>query len=114
LSRQHQLAHLRSLTLLLVENVIEWQSCAAECAAVGGESPDIALSVRTTVYDAGDQILAGMLTDTDELHMLPVISRILPQGFPSTRNPFMLAKKIDDLANVSAVAPEHEDAYQVR
>jgi hypothetical protein len=50
--------------------------------------------------------LAEIVTDTDLLFKVENIRALLPRDFPTTRNPFMLGKPIDELA---CLLPPHSD-----
>lgn len=50
--------------------------------------------------------LAEMICDIDEIFHISSIKEMLPYQFPETRNPFMLGRSVDDLANLVPPHPE--------
>lgn len=50
--------------------------------------------------------LTDMITDLDDLFVIPNMKVILPVEFPITRNPLLLGKTVDDLANLVPPQPE--------
>jgi hypothetical protein len=43
-------------------------------------------------------LLTAMISDLDQIFALPAVRSLLPPSFPVTRNPFMLSKTVDELA----------------
>ena len=50
--------------------------------------------------------LAEIMTDVDDLLLIPNIRVLLPKEFPHTRNPFLLGKTVDELATMNTPEPE--------
>jgi len=50
--------------------------------------------------------LTDMITDLDDLFVIPNMKVILPVEFPITRNPLLLGKTVDDLSNLVPPQPE--------
>lgn len=58
-------------------------------------------------------ILVGMISDTNFLFELLLVRRLLPEQFPCFRNPFILAKDVDDVAAMDVTPPLPGDMKQV-
>ena len=126
------LLEIRQMTLRIIEDSLELEYKAN--AAMQQESTNnriMAKGTRTAfqnplppiasfkgMTDAEDVLaLADIVNDVDDLFQLPNVRVFLPVDFPSTRNPFLLGKSVDDLAIMVAPQPEAgnlEDELKVR
>ena len=59
------------------------------------------IEIKKHIYD-----LKEMITDVDHLFKIDNIRAMLPKDFPHNRNPFMLGKTVDELANI---VPPHAE-----
>ena len=113
---QRLLAELRSVTLQVVESLLEY---TARLQPPGTTSNDelVLPRVKTKKFPKNDMdtmaILAEMITDSDPVFALPAVRRILPAEFPCSRNPFILAKDVDGISSMAMAAPAPGDVEQV-
>lgn len=56
--------------------------------------------------------LVDMMSDVDDLFHVPNIRVMLPASFPEHRNPFMLGKSVDEMANITPPHPEPGNAEE--
>ena len=123
------LLEIREMTLRLIEDALEIEYKASTAngaidssglAQSGSMSSLAGTSSRTplgrnplppiTAYkgmeDKEDVLaLADIISDVDDLYRLPNIRVFLPMEFPNSRNPFLLGKSVDELAEMVAPKP---------
>lgn len=121
-----QLLDLRQVTLSLIEDAleIEYRSQLGESSSSSNSSLVVVSSGKSvnntsralkfppiknfrSLEDKEDvHALAEMMTDVDDLLLIPNIRVLLPKEFPHTRNPFLLGKTVDELATMTTPEPE--------
>jgi hypothetical protein len=105
------LLDLRQLTLKIIEDAleIEYRSQLGNPGTFSRNIPNIRLPPITSYKSIQNKddiyMLVSMINDLDELYKLPNIRVILPMEFPSTRNPFLLGKNVEELASLHAPTP---------
>lgn len=119
-----QLLDLRQVTLSLIEDAleIEYRSQLGESS---NSSSLVVVSSGKSVNNTNRAVkfppiknfrsmedkedvhaLAEIMTDVDDLLLIPNIRVLLPKEFPHTRNPFLLGKTVDELATMTTPEPE--------
>ena len=109
---------IRQTTLTLIEDALEIEyrtrmssSKSSKRAAKFGRLPPItsfkALEDKEDMY-----ALVETIDDCEPLSSIPNIKVMLPLGFPAKRNPFLLAKTIDELAVANVPHPEAGDVEE--
>ena len=120
-----QLLDLRQVTLSLIEDAleIEYRSQLGESSSnnslvvVSSGNKSVNNTHRALKFppiknfrsmeDKEDvHALAEIMTDVDDLLLIPNIRVLLPKEFPHTRNPFLLGKTVDELATMNTPEPE--------
>jgi hypothetical protein len=121
------LLDIREMTLRLVEDALEIEYKAnAATSGIDGRGNSVVKASRLakdenrtafqnplppiTAYkgmeDKEDVLaMADIITDVDDLYSLPNIRVFLPMEFPNHRNPFLLGKSVDELAEMVAPKP---------
>jgi hypothetical protein len=111
---KRQLLEIRELTLALIEDALEIEyrfqmfdpsSSLSKVSSKAAKLPPI--SAFRSMEDKEDVFaLADMINDVDVLFVIPNIKVMLPREFPNTRNPFLLGKSVDELADLLPPNPE--------
>jgi hypothetical protein len=101
----------RQDTLSLIEDALEleYRTRISESRATKRGKPSRLppMSSYNKIEEKEDAIvLSEIIYDADDLFSIPNIRVMLPMNFPNKRNPFMLGKTIDELANVVPPQPE--------
>jgi hypothetical protein len=115
---KEMLVELRQLTIKVVEDAleIEYRSQFGDSRPPvrGGASVQLPSIDKFQTLEKKEDILilAAMVTDADALFLLKNVSSLLPADFPTTRNPLMLGRTIDDLAALPVPAPEPGNSEQ--
>ena len=109
------LLEIRQLTLRLIEDSLEMEyraqvvdnnniSSSSKSATSAKSSKQAQQKDITTFMDieikSQTYALKEMVTDVDHLFKIDNIRSMLPQDFPHYRNPFMLGKSVDQLADI--------------
>ncbi|RYG95876.1 hypothetical protein EON65_55275 [archaeon] len=112
------LLDIRQTTLALIEDALEIEyrtrmssSKSSKRSAKFGRLPPIT-SFRALEEKEDMFALVETIDDTEQLTSIPNIKVMLPLGFPSKRNPFLLAKTIDELAVANVPHPEAGDVEE--
>lgn len=115
---KEMLVELRQLTIKIVEDAleIEYRSQFGDSRppVKGGASVQLPSIDKFHTLEKKEDILilASMVSDADPLFLLNKVSSLLPVDFPVTRNPLMLGKTIDDLAQLPIPTPEPGNSEQ--
>lgn len=104
-SLKRMLLDIRALTLTLIEDAleIEYRAQIFDPRAANKVGKASVKLLPITSYKAMEEkedvyALADIISDVDDLFVLPNVRVMLPHDFPEHRNPFMLGKTIDELA----------------
>lgn len=111
---KRMLLELRQMSLRIIEDAleIEYRSQFDKGKSQVGFSNSSSMQLPPIHSNRGmeekeDQLaLCEMISDVDELFKIPVIRVFLPMEFPTFRNPFLLGKGVDQLANLVPPQPE--------
>jgi hypothetical protein len=111
---KRMLLELRQMSLRIIEDAleIEYRSQFDKGKSQVGFSNSSSMQLPPIHSNRGmeekeDQLaLCDMINDVDELFKIPVIRVFLPMEFPTFRNPFLLGKGVDQLANLVPPQPE--------
>jgi hypothetical protein len=111
---KRQLLEVRELTLTLIEDALEieyrYQMFDPNSALAKSSSKITKLPPITSFRSMEDKedvfALAEMISDVDILFTISNIKVMLPRDFPSARNPFLLGKTVDELAQLIPPNPE--------
>lgn len=108
------LLEMRQITLKIIEDALEMEY-RSQIGDTHSKTPLPARAVLqlppiTTFRGLGERddilMLSDMISDMDDLYSMPNIQAFLPLNFPFSRNPFLLGKTVDGLANLEAPRPE--------
>ena len=108
------LLEMRQITLKIIEDALEMEY-RSQLDDSNNVTPIPARTVLqlppiTTFRGLGERddvlMLSDIITDTNDLYSMPNIQAFLPLDFPFERNPFLLGKTVDGLANLEAPRPE--------
>ena len=108
------LLEMRQITLKIIEDALEMEY-RSQMGETKQSNPIPARAVLqlppiSTFRGLGERddilMLSDIISDTDDLYEMPNIQSFLPLDFPFERNPFLLGKTIDGLANLEAPRPE--------
>lgn len=111
---KRQLLDVRNLTLTLIEDALEIEyryqifdpnSNVTKASSKPSKLPPIS-SFRSMEEKEDVYALAEIINDVDVLFSIPNIRVMLPRDFPNTRNPFLLGKTVDELADLVPPNPE--------
>ncbi len=112
------LLDLRMTTLTLIEDALEIEyrariigSKQSRKALKSGKLPPIT-SYRAMEEKEDIYALVDIISDVDDLFLVPNIRVMLPMNFPNSRNPFLLGKDIDELATLIPPHPEPGNAEE--
>ena len=115
---KEMLMELRQLSIKVVEDAleIEYRSQFGDTRPPikGGVSVQLPSIDKFHTLEKKEDvlILAAMVTDIDCLFLLNKVTALLPVDFPTSRNPLMLGKTIDDLAELPIPTPEPGNSEQ--
>lgn len=115
---KEMLVELRQLTIKIIEDAleIEYRSQFGESRPPirGGASVQLPSIDKFHTLEKKEDILilSSIVSDVDALFLLNNVSSLLPVDFPTSRNPLMLGKTIDDLAQLPIPAPEPGNSEQ--
>jgi len=112
-SLRRMMLELRQLTVKLIEDSLEIEYRSQFSEMRMRETGRKALNVQLppiASFPEMDQkqdlmLLTEIITDVDHLFSTPNIRMLLPAEFPSFRNPFLLAKTIDELSGMDIPRP---------
>lgn len=108
------LLEMRQITLKIIEDALEMEY-RSQLGDSNRNTPIPARAVLqlppiSTFRGLGERddmlMLTDIITDTNDLYEMPNIQSFLPLDFPFERNPFLLGKTVDGLANLEAPRPE--------
>ena len=111
---KRQLLEIRQLTLTLIEDALEIEytyrihdpnAGVTKASSKAAKLPPIT-SFRSMEEKEDIFALAEIINDVDVLFTIPNIRVMLPKDFPSQRNPFLLGKSVDELAELVPPNPE--------
>lgn len=100
------LLEIRQLTLRLIEDALEaeYRLQVADDVNPKNQKSKVGTKAITTYKDIEikeqTHLLKNMITDADYLYKIDNIRSMLPKDFPHYRNPFMLGKSVDQLADL--------------
>eukprot|EP01041_Mallomonas_annulata_P001768 gene1768-3428_t len=105
------LLEIRQLTLSIVEDVLEIEYKSQLKGNKSTSQKNLAklppIASFEALTDPNDLAsLAEMITDIDDIPKLPNIRQFLPADFPTSRNPFILGKTVEELASLDISPPE--------
>ncbi|KAJ1433161.1 hypothetical protein B484DRAFT_447409 [Ochromonadaceae sp. CCMP2298] len=111
---RRQLMEVRHLTLQLIEDALEieyrFQMFDPESGLVQSSGHKSKLPPMSSFRAMGEKedviALVDIISDVDDLLHIPNIRTMLPGNFPQERNPFLLGKSIDELADITPPHPE--------